>query len=383
MSFKSKYLAIKVSKGIKYTILITNIIALIFLFLSTRAQTIPPSQSIIIAFLGMGFPVLLFINILYLIFWIIFLQWKYIILSVVCLAICWSAISIYVPVNSKTDVKKIPENCLKFMTYNVRGFNWLTGDEARSNPIFEYITNSGADIICFQEFAVEKKKNKKKIISLTEFDDIMKDYPYRTIIRLGDLDDTCIYGLACYSKYPIIKVARVPIESLFNGSAMYEIKVGRKSITIVNNHLESNRITLEDKELYKEFIVEKSRQKLDEVAISVQQRLAPAFRTREEQANIIASCIEQQLPRTDAMIVCGDFNDHPMSYTYNKIKGNMVDSFAASGRGMGISYHENGFWFRIDFIMHTQNIHSYNSFVDKVKYSDHYPLYSYLFIDYI
>lgn len=61
-----------------------------------------------------------------------------------------------------------------------------------------------------------------------------------------------MYGLACYSKYPIERVARVPIESAFNGSAMYEIKIGKKYITIVNNHLESNRLTAEDKELYKE-----------------------------------------------------------------------------------------------------------------------------------
>jgi len=380
MGIKFKHLTIA-GKGILYVIFATNIIALILLFLSTRAQSIPPSQFMIISFLGMGFPVLLLINIIYIVVWIVLLRWKFVIVGLLGLAVNWSAISIYVPLHSKN--KEIPESCLKFMTYNVRGFNWLTGDEARSNPILEYIAGSGADIICLQEFAVEENKNSRKIISLAEFDDVMEDYPYRTIIRLGDTDDSCIYGLACYSKYPILKVARVPVESAFNGSAMYEIKIGRKTITIVNNHLETNHITSEDKQLYKELVVQKSREKLDEVAYSVQQRLAPAFFTREKQANIIHACIEKQRPNTNAMIVCGDFNDPPMSYAYSKIRGDLVDSFNATGKGMGITYHENGFFFRIDYIMHTPNIKSYNSYIDKVKYSDHYPLYSYLFVDYI
>jgi len=270
------------------------------------------------------------------------------------------------------------------MSYNVRGFNWITGDSARNNPILKYIAESGADIVCLQEFAVEEKKKRKSLISLGEFDDIMEQYPYRTIVRLGDTDDSVIYGLACYSKYPIMRLARVPIEnSYFNGSAMYEIKVGYKRVTIVNNHLESNHITAEDKELYKELVVDRNRQKIDEMAYRVQQRLAPAFIKREEQANTITAAIETQLSKTNAIIICGDFNDPPMSYAYHKIRGKYADSFKETGKGPGITYHENGFYFRIDYIMHTRNIRSYNCYVDDVDYSDHYPIYSYLLLDYI
>lgn len=381
MSIKSKYLALKVSRGFKYIIFATNVVAIVLLLLSTRAQTIPPSQWVIVSLLGMGFPILLFINIIYLLFWTIFLQWKYILVSLIGIACCWGSISTYIPVHTPTE--QLPEGCLKFMTYNVRGFNWLTGDTARTNPILTYIANSGADIICMQEFAVEERKRKDKIISLAEFDDIMEAYPYRTVIRLGNTDDSTIYGLACYSKYPIMRVARVPIESDFNGSAMYEIKIGWKTITIVNNHLESNHITEEDKVLYKELVVNRSREKLDEVAQNMVQRLDVAFKAREIQANTIASAIAKQREESNAIVICGDFNDPPISYAYRTIRGKMADSFAENGRGMGITYHENGFLFRIDYIMHTRNIYSYNSYVDRVKYSDHYPLYSYLYVRYI
>lgn len=277
--------------------------------------------------------------------------------------------------NDRDDIT-IPESAFKVMTYNVRGFDWLTGQEARENPILEYIANSEADIICLQEFAVADKKDEKDLISLDEFDDIMADYPYRSVIRLGD--NSCIYGLACYSKFPILRVARIPIESKFNGSAMYEINVKGKHLTIVNNHLESNHITEEDKDLYKKLVVESNHQVLGEVAENIKGKLNFAFKTREEQVDIIYSCIEQQLENTNRMIVCGDFNDTPISYASGRFKKHFTDSYLETGRGVGITYHENMFWFRIDYILHTGNIDSYMTTVDQVIYSDHYPVYTFI-----
>ncbi|GAB6013300.1 endonuclease/exonuclease/phosphatase family protein [Viscerimonas tarda] len=379
MTFKAKYLAIKFSKGLKYTVFATNLVAILLLLLAAKSPDTAPSSLIYISYLGLGFPVLLALNIAYLLLWIVFWRWKYIVVQVVALAFCWNAILTYLPIHEKTAL--IPADCIKVMSYNVRGFDWLEGDTARKNPILEYMATSNADIICLQEFAVEEKKRRKKIISLDEFDDIMSDYPYRTVIRLGDTDNSTIYGLACYSKFPIHKVARIPIESAFNGSAMYEIRIGKKRITIVNNHLESNRITAEDKQLFKELVLRKNGEMIDDMARTVQLRMEPAFLAREAQANIIAAHIKKQRENTHAMIVCGDFNDTPLSYAYQTIKGNFTDSFKTTGKGLGITYHENGILLRIDYIIHTQNIQSYNCEVGHVKYSDHYPIWSYLSLE--
>ena len=40
--------------------------------------------------------------------------------------------------------------------------------------------------------------------------------------------------------------------------------------------------------------------------------------------------------------------------------------------------NENFFWFRIDNILHSANMKPINCTVDKVRYSDHYPLWCYL-----
>lgn len=376
MGIKGKHLVINVSKGLKYLVLTINVLVALLLLLSTLAPVTSPFDFVIISYLGLGFPILLFINVCFFILWLVFLKWKYFVIQLVILLFCWNSINTYIPLNSPS--KDIPEKSFKIMSYNVRGFDWLTGDEARNNPIFSYMANSGADIICMQEFAVEEKKDKDKIISLEELDGFLEEYPYRTIIRLGDTINSCMYGLACYSKFPIEKVARIPIESAFNGAGMYEIKIGKKSLTIVNNHLESNRLTAEDKVLFKELVVDKNRKKLDAVTQTIRSHLDPAFKTRATQANIIADCIRIQREKTDAMIVCGDFNEPPISYAYETIKGNFLDAFKYTGRGVGITYHEDGFYFRIDYIMHSLNLQAYNCTVGDVKYSDHYPIWAWI-----
>lgn len=376
MRIRGKHLAINVSKGLKYFILGVNVLMASLLILSTLAPLTSPFDFVSISYLGLGFPILLFINTCFFLLWLLFLKWKFIVTQLIVFIFCWNSINTYIPLNSPS--KEIPTKSFKVMSYNVRGFNWLTGDEARNNPIFSYMANSGADIICMQEFAVEEKKHKDKIISLEELDGFLKEYPYRTIIRLGDTINSCMYGLACYSKFPIEKVARIPIESAFNGAGMYEIKIGKKFITIVNNHLESNRLTAEDKILFKELVVDKNKDKLDAVTQTIRSHLDPAFRTRATQANIIADCIRIQRGKTDAMIVCGDFNEPPISYAYETIKGNFLDAFKYTGRGLGITYHEDGFYFRIDYIMHSLNLQAYNCTVGSVKYSDHYPIWAWI-----
>jgi hypothetical protein len=84
---------------------------------------------------------------------------------------------------------------------------------------------------------------------------------------------------------------------------------------------------------------------------------------------------------SDGVIICGDFNDTPISYAYSKMKVGLKDAYVSTGFGPGITYHEDLFLFRIDHIFHSPNIKAYQTKVDKVKFSDHYPLRTYLYLD--
>lgn len=366
----------KIGRAIKYTVFATNIIAILFLLLSLLAWTVVPSKITLIAYLGLVFPITLFINIAYLILWVVFLRWKYALVQLVVILACWQPISTCFPIHFKTPKNKIPDKSIKVLTYNVRGFNWLTGEKARRNPMLEYVANSNADIICFQEFVVATGKAKNSIISEQELAAILKKYPYKSIVQLGKSRKSHKYGIACYSKYPILETRKVPIESTYNGSALLTLEIQKRKVTLVINHLESNRLTTEDKKLYKDFLKTRDRESFDEMAATLQDRLGTAYQIREDQVNMIRSFMDKQ--ETDATIVCGDFNDTPISYSYHTIKGDLIDSYANTGFGQGITYHENYFWVRIDYIMHSRAFQSYNTTVGKVKYSDHYPVWTYL-----
>ena len=69
----------------------------------------------------------------------------------------------------------------------------------------------------------------------------------------------------------------------------------------------------------------------------------------------------------------------PISYTHRVIAQNLNDAFTQSGRGLGVSYNQNKFYFRIDNILISKNLQSYNCTVDQsIKESDHYPIWCYI-----
>ena len=349
-----------------------NIFTLLLLLSSYLSWSVSPDRSLLFAYLGLAFPFILTANLLILTFWIITSKWKIVLFNVVVLIICYSPITTYFPINVFS--KSPPEGSIKILSYNVRGFNWeLNKKWNKDMSMVQYLKSVDADIICMQEYVVSTDE---KHASTRNLQRVLKVYPYYSVIPLRPSNGRYEYGLACFSKYPIKSIKSIPIETSDNGAAMYTIDVNGRMITVINNHLESNRLTSKDKKMYKDFLRARDSRRLDEVTQSLDSKLGVAFRKRAPQADMVAQYIAERT--TDAIIVCGDFNDSPISYSYRTIKKDLKDAYAETGFGPGITYHENHFWFRIDFIMYSKNLKAYKCTVDKVKLSDHYPIWTYL-----
>jgi endonuclease/exonuclease/phosphatase family metal-dependent hydrolase len=71
------------------------------------------------------------------------------------------------------------------------------------------------------------------------------------------------------------------------------------------------------------------------------------------------------------LIVCGDFNDSPASYSYYTIKGKLKDSFKESGFGMSRTYIGKMPSFRIDYILHDAKWQSFDYKTNRLNFSDH------------
>lgn len=355
----------------KSVFVLANVVVALLFIASAFSDRVSPDKSTFFSYLGLGFPVLCVLNVCFIFYWLFLWEWRCILIGLVSFLICKDAVVNYFPFHGR--VKDVPkENVIKVLTYNVMGFGYKDHTKELPNPIVRYIANSGADIVCLQEYAVG---NSKKFLTTRKLKDALPMYPYYSVIPIGH-SGALKFGIAVFSKYPVSNSRKIVYNSKFNGSSIHELDIKGKKLTLINNHLESFKLTMEDKSRYSAFIKNMNTETFGGVRGTIEQKLGSAFRIRAKQAEAVAKEIENI--KTDYIVVCGDFNDTPVSYAHRTIQGDLTDAYAASGRGVGVTYNENFFWFRIDNIFHTPNLKSLNCTVDKVRYSDHYPLWCYL-----
>ena len=358
-------------KIIKAIVILITTVSIFLLFLSFPAWYVSPLRTPFFSFMGIAFPVILTANILGLIFWVIFKKWKVVLFIFIALVICYKPITTFFPLNFKTQT--IPEKSIKVLTYNVMGF-MRESKKNSAHPLLEYIAKTDADIVCLQEYMISKTG--KTLLTQKDINKILNKYPYQSITGLEYSGMYHTYGLACFSKYPIKSTREFSFKSSFNGAAIYTLDVNGETYLVANNHLESNKISSSDKKLYGNLLVNRDSQTAYQVTNNIRKRLGRGYSKRATQVQQVTDYINKQ--EYDKLIICGDFNDTPISYAYKKMKGNLTDAYTSTGFGPGITYYENFFLFRIDYILHSKSLKSNYTTVDRVKFSDHYPVLTYL-----
>lgn len=357
------------SKIVAFLILAVNALFAGILVLAAYSPYIDPAAHPVQSCMGLAFPVFLVINFCFLVFWLI-VRWRYVVLSLLAFALCYPQIRTYMPTNFHS--RKIPEKSIKVLSYNVMSFGNMKKEDGR-NPILDYIIKSDVDIVCLQEHVLWE--GGKKNIRPRDVGEALKVYPFQDVRPVGQEGGT--NKLACYSRYPILSARVLDYESSYNGSVIYEIKINEDTVTLINNHLESNKLTKEDKVVYEDMLKDPDARKVKSGTRQLVRKLAEASVIRSAQADTIARAIRNTPHRY--VIVCGDFNDSPISYAHRVISENLDDAFTQSGWGFGISYNQNKFYFRIDNILLSKNLQATNCTVDRsIKDSDHYPIWCYV-----
>ncbi|MDR1003750.1 MAG: endonuclease/exonuclease/phosphatase family protein [Prevotellaceae bacterium] len=366
----------RLGKVIIYLILAINLLFAGLLLLAAYSPHLRPTAHPILSCFGMAFPIFLLIDAGFLIFWLLIRRFKTALLPLITILLCWSQVSTYLPINSHTD--KLPEGCIKLLSYNIMAFDGAAKKEGE-NPILNYLKESGADIMCLQEYFTRKNP-----AGLTQEDvaHALAAYPYHDIQPIGSVKGYS-NRIACYSKYPILSSKRVAFESQYNGAVIYELLIDNDTVMLINNHLESNRLTKDDKVVYENLLNLPEQMRIpdkEEVKSGARlliNKLAEASTIRAQQVDTLARKIADST--RSYIISCGDFNDTPISYTLHTLTGHLKDAFGQSGRGLGISFNQNKFYFRIDHILVSRNWKTYNCTVDNsIKESDHYPIWCYL-----
>ena len=361
-----------IKKFFRIFIYILNALSLIALLLAAFSDYVSPFREVFFSYLGLFFPFIFLFNLALFFVWLFIRQWKLAGMNFLIFLVCIGSIHTYCPIHRKT--KDIPEDCIKLLTYNVMRFGQPFSKKEESRKILQFIRDTDADIVCIQEFGISK--DNPKMLMENDINMALDKYPYRNIEKLKFPLANELYGVAIFSKFPVLSEEKVPYESVYNGSIVYELDIRGKKVTLINNHLESNKLSQEERNNYYQMTQDPGSRSLDAFTEMMTKRLTPAYRQRALQAQLISKIIEEN--KNPYIIVCGDFNDTPISYARHKIKGNLRDAFVDSGCGLGITYNLYHFLFRIDYILHSNNIKAYNCTVGKLRTSDHFPVWCYL-----
>ena len=248
----------------------------------------------------------------------------------------------------------------RVMTYNVRSFYGENGGSS-VDDILQLIAEQDPDIICLQEFNARLAERSAEFALLDE------KYESAHFGRTQAPDS--VYGstMAILSKYRILRTGTVLTPS---SSVWADVMIGEDTVRVFNNHLRSTAIKAADNEYItnRDFISDTAR----EVKIrSIVSRLRENSILRAAQVDSIADVIADARARC---IVCGDFNDTPMSYVYRTMAGGLNDAFSKSGSGYSHTFR--GFFntLRIDYVLCSDSFDPVSYEVPQVEYSDHLPV---------
>ncbi len=353
---------------VKYAALIINIIFLVAYLMGCLVVYVNPSTFIGFVHFGTLFPILLVINIGFLLFWLITRKWLYSTVLLFIFICTFNAVrGVFLMPWDKAN-NSLEQSNISLLTYNISNF----GGFKQIDPICNYIFEQNPDVVCLQEFAIRTENGKQDLDNI--FPRFKEHYPYR-MVWFKNQTGPRWWGVAIFSKYPLINKQKVEFESLYNVSVQADLIFHSDTIRLFNNHLESNKLTMNDVKHFKELQNGITRQELLSTTQLFGNKITSATRIRSGQANVLAHAIQQS---PYPVIVCGDFNDVPQSYTYRHIRGNLRDAlFEAGTWGYNYTFHSHGMLVRIDHVLIDQTFTPIASAVHRVSHSDHYPIMNY------
>ncbi len=347
----------KVRKTFRNLVLTVNVAAAAALFAAYLSVYISPEKFWVLSLFGMGYPFIVITNVIFIGVWLLFKP-KYLLLSLVSLVAGWGFISRYVQLQGA----EIEKGDVKVLSYNVKYFiaNGVATQKENADKIVAFLEDQNADIICLQEARLRKPD----IFNLPN-----------TVKKLGSINhyqyarSSTTYGSVTMTRYPIVNMGEIRFDESRNMSIYTDVIIEKDTVRIFNVHLQSYKI---DPSKYS--IIDSPGTNQEEDLKEMREmgaKFRKAFQMRASQVRQIREYIDNS---PFEVIVCGDFNDTPVSYAYQTLRGDLTDAFVHSGKGVGRTYIGKLPSFRIDNIFYSALFESYNFKTYNFRMSDHLPI---------
>jgi endonuclease/exonuclease/phosphatase family metal-dependent hydrolase len=340
-----------------------NVFSAFLLILSYSAPYISPLKSGWLAILALGYPFLLLINVFWIVFWL-FRKNRAVYVSLGSIILGAGYITTLI---GFARTAEIPPDAIRLMSYNVRYFNtsiyakedkWLE----QQKKIISYIREEKPDILAAQEFSGKGKASTNKASELLKAEGLKYEH------RGGKS------SLAIYSRFPMENKGVLHFQGSFNGAIHADLLTPKGKVRVYSVHLQSTRLGRDaDEVLKKDNLKSIGNKETQEKYYRIEDKLSTAFEMRARQAEILSEHIaESPYP----VIVCGDFNDTALSYSYRLMSKGLQDSFIKKGWGLGTTYAGPLPALRIDYILCSKEFKVHSHRKQKKAISDHYAVVS-------
>ncbi|MCB0754537.1 MAG: endonuclease/exonuclease/phosphatase family protein [Flavobacteriales bacterium] len=339
-----------------------NVLVIITLLASYAGGMVSPEKFWPLAFMAMGYPIILGALTILSLYWIRKRKW-FVFLNLALLLVKADYVLGTVGIHSDSSAD---QQGLKVMTYNVRLFdkyNWNSQSKSK-NGIISLIGKEEPDILCIQEYYDEKGQVLAQLDSTKGLNIHLRNY-------YAQRNNSNDFGVATISRFPIMFEGKIVLENSRSALAIFtDLIINEDTVRVYNIHLQSIHLGTKGYEVLDELLQGQQVNDLSDNRLLLG-RLKHGFIKRSVQARKIAAHIATS---PYPVIVCGDFNDVPTSYTYQTIADGLTDTFIESGKGVGATYVRVPF-FRIDNILHDGQFSSLSHHVyDTMEFSDHYAV---------
>lgn len=366
----------RLKKILRIVFISANVLTILLYLMACLVPFINSGKSWFIAMLGLVFPLLFVLMTGFLIYWIFRRSgWAFVCLAALLLS--WKQVSVMFSFHLPGKFKEAKSTqTLRILTWNLSnwgGSNRSDGKKADyEEEMTEVIRKSNADVLCLQEYVyLKEKKVRDTIPAALQKSGYKYSYFVQTHYTYRIYKSTIITAVAIISKYPMVDTAHFfyNYDDFAEPIIYADVKVNDKTIRVFSNHLQS--VMFEDHHYRALHNLKDPTKASIADSKAVAYRLRNAYVKRAGQAELINKKVKES---PYPVVVCGDFNDVPNSYSYFTARGNLQDAFLKKGSGFGKTLRILSPTLRIDYILADKRFDITQYHKMEVPYSDHYPI---------
>lgn len=348
--------------------LIISILTWSLLLIATFAGNLEPSNAPTFQIITIVYPLILIFSIVLFFYWVL-RRSKIAVIEIIILLVGISNLKDNFQI-SFDDQKTLNSDGIDILSYNVQGFSkgTIDGKINTKENVIDFLSNKNTDILLFQEF---HSRSHNLYEPLKEVRDQLGMISYFYESYFSPKYDN-LTGMAIYSKYEAVGKGKLKFDGSRTFGIYTDLLIHNDTVRVFNIHLASTKLSSGNLE----FVTNPENienNTIKDQSASIYGKLIHAYELREKQTNYLAEVIEKCRYK---IILAGDFNDTPSSWTYKQISNKLTDAFVKKGNGFSPTYAGPIPYLRIDYIFTDEHFTIEEYGRDIIKESDHFPIYS-------